>query len=224
MSRLDVSALRQEIAQAARRAFLQVRAAHPDEAFYAFALYTDDDAMGVSPAANTEEAYQRRVERYQSDESYMQFLKEHDIAFNPFNYRWGTPEWAYEHDGQDQFQAVSERLDAVTGSGEMTLEEYEEFKGAVLAAMLLGLKDLDAEGTFGDGPERARITLFCSLSDSATAGWFEEESARRLNPPAVYDVFLEQWSTNSVMAEHLAAHRSAPDAVYQAFRSFLDQG
>lgn len=52
----DFSDFKKEIAQAAKGSFEDLRAAHPEEHFYAYALYTDSDAMTVVPAANSLEA------------------------------------------------------------------------------------------------------------------------------------------------------------------------
>jgi hypothetical protein len=43
----DFQAVQRQHAQGARRAFTRLRAEHGTESFYAFALYTSDDATGV---------------------------------------------------------------------------------------------------------------------------------------------------------------------------------
>jgi hypothetical protein len=55
--------------------------------------------------------------------------------------------------------------------------------------MIRALADLDKEGFFGTGEARERVTLFCTISDSDDAPGLENESARRLNPAAVYEAF-----------------------------------
>jgi hypothetical protein len=90
--------------------------------------------------------------------------------------------------------------------------------------MVLALRDLDSEGFFGTVPERKKLTLLCSVSDSTDAAWLEHESAKFLNPPEVYESFYSQWITNSVMAEDLAKHRDDPSLVYEAFASALTAG
>jgi hypothetical protein len=224
MPAVDFSEVRREIREAARRAFTEVRSKVGDEAIYTFALYSDGDAMTVCPAANTEEGYERRVEKYRSDPSFMEFLAERDLSFSPFDYRWGTNEWAYHYVGHGYFDAVYELINVDDRYDESDPDGFCTFKGRLFAAMVLGLKDLDAEGFFGVGEERGRITLLCSVSDSGEAAWLEEESARRLNPPAVYRAFFEQWITNPVMAENLDAHRADPGEVYRAFSASLEAG
>jgi len=97
-------------------------------------------------------------------------------------------------------------------------------KGRLFAAMLLGLQDLDAEGFFGTGELRERVTLLCSITDSADGAWLEEESTRRLNPPPVYQAFFERWKTNSAVAARFAKHLAEPGEVYQAFSAHLASG
>ena len=69
MTKVDFSALRGEIMDAARRAFEALMRNHPNERFYAFALYSDDGAMTVAPAANSEEAFRRKINDEADNES-----------------------------------------------------------------------------------------------------------------------------------------------------------
>lgn len=55
----EFSDFQRDIADAARATFKALRALHPDEHFYAFALYTDSGAMTVVPAANSVEGLRR---------------------------------------------------------------------------------------------------------------------------------------------------------------------
>jgi hypothetical protein len=81
--------------------------------------------------------------------------------------------------------------------------------------MLLALRDLDHEGFFGTGPVRQGVTLYCNVSDSERAGWLQAESAQRLNPPEVYEVFAKDWL--APLADEIAAARRDPGPMYQAF-------
>jgi hypothetical protein len=198
MAKVDFALVRREIRDAARRAFDAVRTAHSDEMFYAFALYSDGSAMTVCPAANTEEGYQRCVERYRADKSYMEFIASHGIPFDDdclSNFRWGVGEWAY-CEGSDQFGAVYEMINLDGRYDEEDPNGFVSFNARVWTSMMLGLKDLDAEGYFGTGKARQGVTLLCSGSNSGSDVWFEEESARQLNPPAVYETGLpqEKWT------------------------------
>src|SRR6185436_1685591 len=55
------SEFRTTVRDATRFWFTEIREKHPNEKFYAFALYTDDDAITVCDAANTEEALRRQL-------------------------------------------------------------------------------------------------------------------------------------------------------------------
>jgi hypothetical protein len=201
---------------AARRSFAKVRGRNTGETFYVFALYTDDDASGVSPASNTAEGYGRRLGRYRNNAGFMESLKEMGLEFSPFDYKWGHPEWAFEAAESGEFEAADALI-----RDESRQEDYVEARAGVFAAMVLALKDLDAGGFFGAGDERARVTLMCSASDSAATAWLEDESARALNPPGVYQAFFAEWITNSVMKEGLDAYREGPDEVSEAFSRIL---
>ena len=114
--------------------------------------------------------------------------------------RWATAEWAYEAVGDEHFDAVNALLNAPDQDEKTTdLDEAEELrrhheKGeALLASMVEGLHLLDAEGFFGTGQEREKITLFVSISDSDEAEEAETSSARQLNPPQVAAAFVGRY-------------------------------
>ncbi|WZO98395.1 DUF4303 domain-containing protein [Isosphaeraceae bacterium EP7] len=226
MPHADFSLIRREIRDAARREFSEIRSKAPGESFYTFALYSDGDATTVCPAANTEQGYERRVKKYRSDREFMEMLKSFNLPFSPFDYRWGTNEWAHLHGGSGHFAAVSAKISADDAYDATADDGFAKHKGRVFAAMLLGLKDLDAEGFFGVGEQRERIILFCSATDASETAWLEEESARRLNSAAAYQSFFDQWITNTVMAENLADHKLDldDDEVYREFSLSLEAG
>lgn len=164
MAKVDFALVRREIRDAAHRAFDAVRATHPDETFYAFALYSDDSAMTVCPTANTEEGYQRCVERYKANMSYMEFIASHGIPFEDCltNFRWGSGEWAYACEASEQFGAVYEMINVDGRYDDEDPDGFVNFKGRVFASMVLGLKDLDAEGYFGtQGAAGHNPSLLC---------------------------------------------------------------
>ncbi len=225
MAGIDFSLLRREIKEATRRAFDAVRAQHLDETFYAFALYSDDSAMTVCPAANTEEGCDRCVTRYRADGWYAEAIASHGITFDEemSTFRWSTAEWAYECEGSEQFGAVYELVNVEGRYDDEDPEGFVNFKGRVFASMVMGLRDLDAEGYFGTGEARQRVTLLCSVSDSWCAVWLEEESARRLNPPAVFEAFWGQRMRDRTVVEGFRKHTLAPDDIHRAFVTHLER-
>jgi hypothetical protein len=88
------AALRAEIAAASRRAFNRVKAAHPTERFYAFALYAPDDATGVNPSSCSEEAYERLVRKREADRTWRK--KVADESWHHFHCRWSPYDWESE--------------------------------------------------------------------------------------------------------------------------------
>jgi hypothetical protein len=226
MAKVDFALVRREIKDAARRAFDAVQQTHADETFYAFALYSDDSAMTVCPSANTEQGYERCVKRYKADKSYMEFIASHRIPFEGClsNFRWGTAEWAYECEGHEHFGTVYEMINVDDTYDDEDPEGFVNFKGRVFASMVLGLKDLNAEGYFGARKARPSVTLLCSVSDSGCAVWLEEESARRLNPSAVFEMFWSERTRDRSIKEDFRSHRRSPDSVHGAFVRQLKRG
>ncbi|MBA9898855.1 DUF4303 domain-containing protein [Burkholderia cepacia] len=171
-----------EIADAARVTYRALIAAHPYEHFYAFALYTDSGAMTVVPAANSDEGLKRIRERMEvaDDEKAPEFT-------------WATAEWAYESAEADSFNPLCKKLaDTVLGS---TIPEtrFDAFFKALQRDMIEALRQLDQEGLFGTGAEREKITLFVTISDDNGAEELENRSAKILNPPAVFDRFINRY-------------------------------
>jgi hypothetical protein len=78
--------LRRETTKAARLTFSVYRQQYSNEAFYAFALYTDDGAGGANPAANTEQSLKRKTKKY-IDGGY--------AVPEPGHLRYVPDEWAY---------------------------------------------------------------------------------------------------------------------------------
>lgn len=174
MPKVDFAALRRKMTEAARWAFTEVQENHPKERFYAFALPSDDGAMTVEPAANSEEALERAAD---GDEDTLAWM------------RWSTSEWTYETEGGDHFNDVYDAINADDRYDEDDEGAFGAFKEKLFETMILALEDLDAKGFFGKGKARSAVTLFCSVTDSEDAEKLEDESARRLNPAAVYRRF-----------------------------------
>jgi hypothetical protein len=93
----DFSDFQREIADAARATFRALRALHPDEHFYAFALYADSGAMTVVPAANSVEGLRRIREQQAAADD------------DPW-YAWGLSEWAYAAAEASPFNAICGKL------------------------------------------------------------------------------------------------------------------
>jgi len=212
MAIVDFELLRKRIASAACRAFSQVRAAHPEECFYAFALYTVGDAVFISPSASSEEAYARKRAKYAGREDFT----EADLRGN---FRWSPFEWEYECDGADFFNSASELINN-HGTARYDRREpdgFVNFKAGVFASMVLSLSDLEAEGFFGTGAARKSVIVFCSVADSGCAPWLEADSARRLNPRGALKTFSIE--RIAYISDEFDEIPPKGDAVYDAYMS-----
>jgi hypothetical protein len=171
---------RQAITKAARDTFKAARDSRPGERFYAYALYTDDDATGPVPAANTVQAVDRAIKRYAS---------RGQKPPNPAYLRYDPAEWVCvgAKAGDKDWRAVWEMSDTLSKDDRIKLPERRK---NLLRVMQLSLAELDREGFFGVGAEREGVALMLWIIDSADAEEVRQRSIRELNPPAVYNRFL----------------------------------
>ena len=110
MKKPSLRDLRNAITNAARQAFADLRAAHPDEAFYAYALYTSAEANYIVASANTEEGLLRRARQYSAKEK-------RGIAEHARRLRWSASDWAYHCVGESHFAPAQELLDLLLAGG-----------------------------------------------------------------------------------------------------------
>ena len=178
---MDWNALTQEMAAASRRSFSRLLAAHGDEHFYAFILYTDDDCYTAVPAANSVEQLKRKLVTLKIDED--------DAA----PYQWYSAEWAYEACDlpEDGFSDICRKLSAECNALSDNEVAFLGFKKRVHACMTQALHALDREAFFG--ARRNDMVLFISSSDDDDVLDIENESAKQLNPPSVYQSFLRRF-------------------------------
>ena len=131
-----------------------------------------------------------------------------DRSSDPYH-RWGCEEWKYCGEASEFFAGLP-----IDGGDEV-------FRGKLFATMILALHDLDTEGFFGTGKAREAVTLLCSISDSMDAAWLEIESARLLNPPTVYEAYLNDVNKIDGFVEHAKESLDDPESVYRHFNSLL---
>jgi hypothetical protein len=171
---LDYQWLRSALKAAATAAIGELRAAHPGDHFYAFALYSDEDFTGISPAANTEEHLAKRTADYK-------YTKPAEVNY----LRWSTSEWAFEGFGDKHFKPSYDATMAVRHPPEGDDEPFPQYRRRMSQLMIDVLADLDADGLFGRGAERERVTLLCSVTDADDPFELLDRSVRALNPPPV---------------------------------------
>ncbi len=188
---LDYDKLRTAILDAARLSFTNLLEAHPDEQFYAFSLYTDDDVTSVYSSANSEEEYQQAIIKFKEafDEDEMEKADLNSL-------RWAYVEWAYDCFGKVYFEDLNNLLgDINQNKAEMTINDFIMHKKQVLNALITALYDLNKEGLFGDGEDREQVTVFASTSDCDSDEGFQSQndSAKILNPESVFQSFLTRY-------------------------------
>ncbi|BAP30183.1 uncharacterized protein CHSO_1146 [Chryseobacterium sp. StRB126] len=99
---MDFEMLKQQIEEAAKKAFLEMFEKHGAENIYSFALYSDEGAMTVCPSSNTLETLKN--------------IDKDDAVY----YKFEPAEWTYEMKGADQeFNEICDHLRA-------ELEKYED--------------------------------------------------------------------------------------------------
>ncbi|MEW6304747.1 MAG: DUF4303 domain-containing protein [Verrucomicrobiota bacterium] len=177
----STAALQSAIAEAARKVFTELRAAHAKETFYAFALYTNTEASSISATANTEEGLIRRAREYEAREK--RGLQEHARTL-----RWNPADWAYHCAGEEHFEEAQDILDARPGDLDDDDDNDKEIE-ARLAAFIAALKSLDKEGLFGRGKAREGVVLLVMMGDQEIKLLLR--CAQQLNPSKVYKRFSE---------------------------------
>ena len=171
--------LKQQIEDAARKAFLEIYEKHGAEKIYSFALYSDEGAMTVCPAVNTLENLKN--------------ADEDDFLY----YKYEPAEWAYEMEGAEvEFNEICTRLRNVLDQYEDE-EWFAEFQNKLYETCIEVLEKLKSEDFF------KRITgedifLIFTVSDYE----FEKEDLKkiitRLNDNSYKDEYLgwmDTWGT-----------------------------
>ena len=181
---LNKEELTKDIAAAARSSFAELLAQHGDEAFYAFALYTDGDCYTVVPAANSVEQYRAKIARTGKTDP-------RQLAY----YKWASAEWAYESFAADPFNAICDQLSEACGAVSSDATAFAAFKADVHEAMIEALKRLDEEDFFGE--RRNGCVLFITSSDYDEAKAMEDRSADALNPPETYAAFQKRYEVTA---------------------------
>lgn len=197
MPEVNEQEIRSTLVAAARGAFGQIRELKADERFYAFTLCSDETAASVCASANTEEGFQRCLASYEG--KYRKGIEE-TIAKSGMTwadytnyFRWNPPEWAYHNTGSGEFRALDPLIPDPIPDEDDQPEESLAYRAMLYGSMFLAMKALDDEGFFGSGEQRESVVLLCDHVDPPEKYWFAVESARRLNPPRVFDGFLQQW-------------------------------
>ena len=173
----DFQTLEKDIYEATKTAFCElVERSHP-ETICAFALYSDEGAMTVCPAANTV-AHLAKEQKANPD-----FTA--DYTFSP-------AEWTYESVGADElFKAICEQLSARLTELPADESAFDHFRNELFATCFRVLKMLKAENFF-ESTVGGPVMLLFSVSD-ADINAHEVEWVRELNNAETGDAY-EEWA------------------------------
>ncbi|AYZ10845.1 DUF4303 domain-containing protein [Chryseobacterium arthrosphaerae] len=128
---MDFEILKQRIEDAAKKAFLEMYEKHGREKIYSFALYSDEGAMTVCPAANTLEM--------------LETTEDDDALY----YKYEPAEWAYEMEGaDDEFNAIGTLLRTELSRHDEDDEWFEDFQARLYSACIEVLEKLKNEDFF----------------------------------------------------------------------------
>ena len=122
--------LREKIEVATKKAFIEMFEKYGQEKIYAFALYSDEDAMTVCPSTNT----LKHLENVDNDDLY---------------YKFAPPEWKYEMQGADkEFSEISKQLYNEIKKIEDDEEQFNRFQKQVFNSCIEVLEKLKNENFF----------------------------------------------------------------------------
>ncbi|MBO9694414.1 DUF4303 domain-containing protein [Chryseobacterium sp.] len=128
---MDFEILKQQIEEAAKKAFLEVYEKHGAEEIYCFALYSDEGAMTVCPAANTMKV--------------MEDVDEDDALY----YKYEPAEWTYEMEGADkEFNDICTQLRAELNRHDDDDQWFEGFQTQLFFTCIEVLEKLKNENFF----------------------------------------------------------------------------
>lgn len=174
---MDFEILKQQIEDAAKKVFLEMYEKHGAEKIYGFALYSDEGAMTVCPAANT-----------------LQMLNEEDEE-DALYYKYEPAEWTYEMEGaNEEFNEICTRLRTELDQNSENDKWFENFQTQLYTACIEVLEKLKNEDFFRQITGRDIFLIF-TVSDYE----FEKKDLKdiiiRLNDNEYKSEYLEWMDT-----------------------------
>ena len=181
MALIDPEQFADRVYEASKAAFSALLADNTGQTFYAFGLFTDDSLQFLHPAANTEEALTATVRRYRETVD-----PKYGTTSTRNGMRWSYGDWGFfPYEDGDHFGEVN-RILGENFDEMMADEESDGGLEALWAAALEGFRRLEAEGFFGRGAARSKVTLLPvgHLPEDLVGAWVSA-----LNPPDVAERF-----------------------------------
>jgi hypothetical protein len=187
MPTIDREALETTMRAELRAAWTTLRGRHPGERFYSFGLYTTDLAEYLSVTASTEEGLSEVTQRYVTQTG-------RDPDAQRMALRWSPSDSPLHSEGES---LLGETVH-IRGAGPDPCDDTPETDDAnalIFDVAIQSLRQLDADGVFGHGLERAQLVLGIWKGDQSD----EEriEFASLLNPRAVAERFAREIADSS---------------------------
>jgi len=184
---IDREALETTMLAELRTAWATLRGRHPGERFYSFGLYTTDLADYLMVTASTEEGLSEVTERYVTRTG-------RDATAQRAALRWSPADSPLHAEGE-ALLAESDRLRCAGPDPYDDTPEADEAISLLFDVAIRSLQQLDREGTFGEGLERAQLVLGIWKGDQSDDE--RVEFASLLNPRPVAERFTREIAEQS---------------------------
>jgi hypothetical protein len=148
---IDREALETTMLAELRAAWATLRGRHPGERFYSFGLYTTDLADYLMVTASTEEGLTEVTQRYVTQTG-------SDATAQRAALRWSPADSPLHAEGEGLL-VESDRLRREGPDPYDDTPEADEAISLLFDVAIQALQQLDREGTFGEGLERAQLVL-----------------------------------------------------------------
>lgn len=170
---VDFAALAQQLRLATQAAFQELITQHGAEGIYAFALYSDEGALTVCPAANT---LAHLATRPTDDEAEY--------------YKFEPAEWKYEMVGADeQFEALSRLLRTAVCTHDDDQAWFDAFRQQLYGTCVRVLAELHQERFFQQAAGQ-EVFLTFRVSDEDPDPAADARLVRQLNDHRYRDEYL----------------------------------
>jgi hypothetical protein len=179
---IDREALQTTMLAELRAAWASLRGRHPSEQFYSFGLYTTDLVDYLMVTASTEEGLSEVTRRYVIQTG-------RDATALRATLRWSPADSPLHAEG-DGLLAESDRLRHAAPDPYDDTPEADEAISLVFDVAIQSLQQLDREGVFGEGVERAQLVLGIWKGDQSDDE--RVEFARLLNPRPIVERFARE--------------------------------
>ena len=187
MRAIDREALETTMLAELRAAWATLRGRHPDERFYSFGLYTTDLADYLMVTASTEEGLSEVTQRYVTQTG-------SEPAAQRAALRWSPADSPLHAEGEGLL-VDSDRLRRAGPDPYDDTPEADEAISLLFDVAIQCLQQLDREGTFGEGRERAQLVLGIWKGDQSDDE--RVEYASLLNPRPVAERFAREIAAQS---------------------------